>query len=444
MKQQEISFVLNNWWSSSLTKITLTVNRTTIILILISILSILIISFILRRQSKLLYNSEENKEKRRLEIVKKQCALFDTKNGRRLRDIDEKDKEETENDKTEKRQQQQQDTQNEEGKKENNDEKQRLVKKKSKQVTKKESRPKLLSTNEHPGLTPFSIWYDSMTSLYRVYTIASSGETLVIPPIPKSERGYVSVQLQVSNAMKHNTTINVYWLDYYGNEDHRGTIYTNQIWTQTTWIGHPWIFRNADTDQVLLYFVPYRVIPSCPRISTTTSTSTNNKIDGLFHFSIGDSSTDEEVCHVMDKVFPLQITSTEQAIQISIDQMDREDILPDVLLKYLYNITLHPNDTKYRQLSLSSRSKFYNTCWINGCRGIFHALGFITDSGSYAEMGPNSKYLSLEQRQLVLYAIKMLENYAKDLQIRQRNSSITEQPRGAVNGSATGRAGWRI
>jgi hypothetical protein len=89
---------------------------------------------------------------------------------------------------------------------------------------------------------------------------------------PSSERGQTPVELEVTN--RTSFTVNVFWMDYKGREVYKGSMGRGQMWTQTTYIGHPWVFRigteegsggfvdDGDEETVLLKYVPFRVIPS--------------------------------------------------------------------------------------------------------------------------------------------------------------------------------------
>jgi len=321
--------------------------------------------------------------------------------------------------------------------------------------------PPLKSTAEHPGLTSFHLWQDAIASIYRVYNMGASHHDIVVPPQPKSERGYVSVHLQIYNRTSRD--IDVYWLNYKGNEDHRGILLANGgSWNQSTWIGHPWVFRDALTQRIVLHYIPYRVIPTTERAVTV---SVIDRHVGIHAFSFvrpplveTDSlfETDEQhdacLCAIEDRILPYpsnKLTTIEDAVKFSICQMEREQISPHILLKYLYKIIQHPEDSKYRQIR-TSNAAFWKNVWCNGGRGVLHALGFV-ENGSYVEMGPPSHVddrgegsnvlLSLERQRHVFDAIFLLENHIADsIDNVDGGGFQQQQPRGA---DGTGRAGYR-
>lgn len=104
------------------------------------------------------------------------------------------------------------------------------------------------TTNEHPGMSGFSHWYEVETSLYRVYTLTrKDGEQVVPPYIPHSYRGNVNIFLHITNSTSH--VINVYWVDYKGSHVLKGTVKPNHVWTQSTWIDH----RKSSSQQFFLF-----------------------------------------------------------------------------------------------------------------------------------------------------------------------------------------------
>jgi len=250
----------------------------------------------------------------------------------------------------------------------------------------------------------------------------------------------------------------VYWMDFKGREDHRGTLCANGgNWTQTTWIGHPWVFRDKASQRILLHFVPYRVIPS-----TTGAVMVGKDTNLCIHtFSIVsprlgerdaygevDNAPDAYMCGVEDHIFlypSTKLITIENAVQISICQM--------------YKIIEHPTKAKYRQIR-TSNGTFLKIVWCNSGRGVLHAMGFV-ENGLYAEMGPPSSndaldgggtegeggngnvLLLLERRRHILEAILLLENYTNGMNGNEVGGNgedlQQEQPRG-VGGA--GRAGW--
>ena len=252
----------------------------------------------------------------------------------------------------------------------------------------------------------------------------------VLPMHPSSERGKVPVYIEVTNHTTQHETINVYWVDYTGNEIYKGSFRSGGgSFRQTTYIGHPWTFRVGPGEEgVLLKYVPFRVVPSIvgdhSRIEEEEGEITME--GGIHRFELHDvpemmtnSNANNDsagrrsrpVCWVEDKVLPespLHVSSSKtaasllsadminNAIQWSCQQIRREDVIrhgngiasAKVLLQYLKNIQLHPDKPKYRQLRVSNRT-FQHTVYDTGARGVLLALGFEELYG-YMECGPNT------------------------------------------------------
>jgi len=297
--------------------------------------------------------------------------------------------------------------------------------------------PKLRSKRNHPGFQEFHVWFDAISSIYRMYDIGNidTSKDPAIPILPRSERGRVSLSISVEN--KSSMDIEVYWMDYKGKETLKGTMSAfgrNRHWLQTTWIGHPWAFREKGSGKLLLYYVPYRIIPiieDTPQEDTIGSQS----------FSISNSKyyNPEQTCSIQDHLLPYPatlITNIQKAMEISIEQMKRDNVSPRMLLKYLYNILHSPNETKYRQIRTSNKV-FWNNIWCNGGRGVLHALGF-EENGAFIEMGPNDGPLPHQRLEDVSNAVFMLEKYLKDFE--DITKPTVQQPEGA---DGSGRANWR-
>jgi hypothetical protein len=307
----------------------------------------------------------------------------------------------------------------------------------------------------------------------------------VLPMHPSSERGKVPVYIEVTNHTTQHEIIKVYWIDYNGNEVYKGSIRGGGgIWTQTTYIGHPWIFRVGPGEEgVLLKYVPFRVIPSIvgdrsiieeeedeggitmdggihrfelhdvPEIMMTNSCNNNNNDNSRRRNSI-------PVCWVEDKVLPesplrvvgsssatassssLSTDMINNAIRWSCQQIRREDVIRHgngvasarVLLQYLKNIQLHPNKPKYRQLRVFNRT-FQQTIYDTGARGVLLALGFEELYG-YMECGSNT-VLDPDRVRQVHDAIVIVN---ETLQIMEDGiDSTLLQPEG---GDGYGRAGF--
>ena len=298
----------------------------------------------------------------------------------------------------------------------------------------------------------------------------------VLPMHPSSERGKVPVYIEVTNHTTQHEIINVYWADYTGNEIYKGSIRNGGgMWTQTTYIGHPWTFRVGPGEEgVLLKYVPFRVVPSIvgdhSRIEEEEGEITME--GGIHRFELHDvpemmtnSNTNNDsagkrsrpVCWVEDKVLPespLHVSSSKtaasslsagminNAIQWSCQQIRREDVIrhgngiasAKVLLQYLKNIQLHPDKPKYRQLRVSNRT-FQRTVYDTGARGVLLALGFEELYG-YMECGPNT-VLGPDRVRQVCDAIVIVN---ETLQIMEDGiDSNLVQPEG---GDGYGRAGF--
>jgi len=306
--------------------------------------------------------------------------------------------------------------------------------------------PKMKSSTKHPGLKGFHVWMDAITDLYRVFHIGKRDDDGdVYPNIPRSERGRAPIAMTVTNTMMID--INVFWIDFKGNEIKKGCIRPNGGHINiTTWVGHPWIFRAKETGRMLLYYVPYRVIPVIG-----SQWNANDELDdgyddddyavGKHQFTITSPKEDGDLCAVEDKILPFpaatRITSVDQALKFACQQLERENVLPKVLLKYLYNIMLEPHESKYRQIRVANKA-FFNNVWCNGGRGVLEALGF-EEMGAYAEMGPGEGYFLPQDRIKDLSsAIVKLEELVKSMEDVSK-AKIT-QPQGA---DGSGRAQFR-
>jgi len=341
---------------------------------------------------------------------------------------------------------------------------QRVSRQSTSEPTATQTPPPLTSSKSHPGLNEFWIWAKSVSETYRVYTIGPKyGEEMTaVPILTRSERGNIPVEMHVSNQLI-DVDINVYWINFKGKEVLRGSIRrlygSGNSLRVTTWVGHPWVFRNKANGKLLLHFVPYKVMPFTLADSKDRASDSNNnyfygddnedtddEFVGKYEFTIAEPnpliSGYNESVSIIDKTIPHplnQINSINQAIKFSCDQMEREDITPRMLLKYLYNVSLHPTQAKFRQIRTSNKI-FFNNVWINGGRGVLHALGF-EERGGYIEMGPNVGSLPGERLKHLSDAIVMLEELAKDMEDGSRNETM-KKPLGTDGYS--GRAGWGV
>ena len=307
--------------------------------------------------------------------------------------------------------------------------------------------PALTSSSSHPGLTEFHSWMSAITEIYRSYSIPKLGEEEGLTILPRSEHGRVSVEIRITNNLFCD--IDIYWINYKGKEQLRGTIGSRgsntgrNLHRIQTWVGHPWAFRRRDNQQLLLHFVPYRVLPLTFEEAKFMEKDGHDTTLGFYEFSINNPALNEQnlACSIDDEIIPYpstKIRSINHALEFSCQQMEREDVSPSILLKYLYNIALHPCESKYRQIRTSNKV-FWTNVWCNGGRGILHALGF-EEKGAYIEMGPNTGPLSGERLKHVADAIVMLEELKKDLEDSQRRQ-VYGRPLG-TDGDL-GRGGWR-
>lgn len=308
------------------------------------------------------------------------------------------------------------------------------------------------TSSQHPGLQGFYHWQDALSSIYRVYQIGSTTQDgMIIPMQPRSERGYTPIELQVKNELDH--PIHVYWLGFKGEEKPRGIIEPYDVWYQTTWIGHPWIFKYQE--KLLVHFVPYRAIPSTAKAPTTTSSEDNTTAPvGIHCFSIQKptfvSMSQNHICHIHDPIFPLpgDISRIEKAITWCCRQYEREQVIYEnsscirTLLQYLQNIVDHAydDDTPYRRIRIANPI-FQNQIWITAGRGVLHALGFV-DHGAHLELGPLPNRHSLINN--AIFSLKQLLVVPNQQPINNNNNDDNnhlQQPRG-IDGS--GRANFGI
>jgi len=302
------------------------------------------------------------------------------------------------------------------------------------QQTHEPERPPLKSSADHPGLSEFHAYYGAISDLYRQYIVGTKdGDVEPAPIIPRSERGNVRLQLEVLNST--TLPVDVFWVDYMGREEWKGSAAPGSYWTQTTWVGHPWTFR-AQGGQVLLHYVPYRIIPTTDKAVTVTRNG-----DAIHRFTIlspSYSSTRQELaCDVMDPIFPFPATkhkSVDRSLEWCYRQMERDGTNPRTVLKYLCNIARHPSEAKYRQIRTANR-KFWNDVWCNAGRGVLHALGFQEINGRI-EMGPAAGSLSADRVKQVVGAIRDLERLLEQM---EGSETPHEQPEGA---DGYGRAGF--
>lgn len=290
-------------------------------------------------------------------------------------------------------------------------------------------------SRDHPGLEAFWQWCDVECSLFRIYSRGRKDGTAVHPPyIPRSRSGQVKVSLQCTNRTGIN--IQVYWMDYKGKHVPKGKIRPGTTWTQVTWIEHPWIFSNAETDEILLYYIPDRIIPTCAEKPTV---DVHDPDVGVHRFELVRAFEESPYwIEIRDPVLPFpakdHIKSPEQAAEWALLHMHRMKYVHwDILVKYLTNILHEPANAKYRQIRIANPT-FFQSVWQTPARGLLLAMGFV-EQGAFLELG-TAKRLTREQ-------VKQLSSLMFSVSIWRKRSEAAdaalEQPAGA---DGFGRAGY--
>jgi hypothetical protein len=304
-------------------------------------------------------------------------------------------------------------------------------------------------SSAHPGMTGFHRWYDVETSLYRQLQVGRTDGVDVIPPyMPQSRRGTVQVALRISNELtecgNRDQVINVYWINYKGQEDFKGSIRRGQTWLQTTWIEHPWVFRLSDTNDLLLHYVPDRVIPhldEAPTISDDDPTVGTHAF--TFRPPTAQAEREHFICSIDFPVMPHPAShhfhNPDQAHTWTLLHMKRQEYFTyhpgaNLLTKYLSNIAMHPDKPSYRHIRISNRN-FYQGIWQTAARGLLLAAGFV-EQNAYAEMGMNTTLPSnrVQDVSLVLFRLEQFKT-----KLEQEVPFSTQQPEGA---DGSGRAGF--
>jgi len=292
-----------------------------------------------------------------------------------------------------------------------------------------QQRPRIRAKNgSHPGPDGFKNWYEVQVSLYRIYTIGRTDGTLVHPPfIPKSERGHVPLRLRVTN--NYRQTISVYWVNFGGNEVHKRDVKHGSDFFQTTWIGHPWVFREKDTNNLLCYYIPYRVIPNTHEVPTVDFDEPDEGLHRFTIVSLGRQLLEDEgaICHIHDPVFPTIIRTPQDAVTWTFQELSRMNYsCIDILTKYLKNVVMHPEETKYRQIRIANR-RFKDEIWLTPARGLLLAAGFL-EQGSHAELGSSST-LPRDRVQDISLLLFHIEKWKK---MHEQQASVNvQQPKGA-------------
>jgi hypothetical protein len=297
------------------------------------------------------------------------------------------------------------------------------------------SNPPIKATSSlHPGLAGFKHWYEVEASLYRIYTIGKKDAPEVAPEVTRSERGHVNLKLEIQNST--HRAIDVFWVDYKGKEVLRGKLQSTGFFHQTTWIGHPWTFRYQDTGELLLHFIPFRVIPTTEAVPTTNP---DDPEVGIHAFTIQRPITDTDLCAIHDAVFPCNVrtTTTQSAVAWSFQHMTRLDYpYGETLTKYLTNIVRHPGEPKYRQIRTAGKV-FSQQVWNTAARGLLLAAGFA-EQGPFVELGSMDP-LPRERVQELSTLLFYLEQWRR---VRDQATPYV-QPTGADGGGRAnfGRAG---
>lgn len=294
------------------------------------------------------------------------------------------------------------------------------------------TRPVFKNTSaEHPGLDAFWYWCDVECSLFRIYSLGRKDGTAVHPPyIPRSRAGHVKVSLHCQNLT--GKTIHVYWINYKGKDVFKGTLQPRARWGQISWIEHPWVFRDAETDQILLYYIPDRIIPTCDEQPTI---DVDDSDMGVHRFDLMEAPPDSPFfVSVQDSVLPFpskdHIGSVEKAVDWVLLHMYRMNYMYwDVLVKYLTNILHKPGNCAYRRIRIENPN-FNQAVWNTPARGLLLAIGFV-EQGAYVELG-TSKTLSADQ-------VKQLSSLLFSIAIWRKRDLPSSQPAGA---DGYGRAGF--
>jgi PUB domain/VHL beta domain len=312
-------------------------------------------------------------------------------------------------------------------------------------------------TDAHPGLDAFWYWWDVNTSLFRIYTLARNDGVDVSPPYnPSSRRGVTPVALKVTNGTKLDLL--VYWVDFKGKYVPKGKIQPGRTWYQSTWIDHPWVFCRADNDQTILYYIPYRVIPTTEKEPTVDP---DDPDIGVHRFTIHPPSnkspddTDPTTgaplwrCQVADPVLPYPaknfFLTPEIAVAWTLLHCHRMSHTMNVewnaLIKYLSNVVHHPDEAKYRRLRLANPK--FAPVWNSPLQGLLLAVGFV-EHHEYAHLGRQDGPLSRERVQDVAQLVYHLEQW-KDYH-ETADGSLPPQPEGAdgYGREGYGRAGLNL
>jgi hypothetical protein len=273
----------------------------------------------------------------------------------------------------------------------------------------------------------------------------------VIPNyVPHSRRGTVKIHLKVKNEMTFSPqSIDVYWINYKGGEDHKGKIGRGETWHQTTWIEHPWVFRLSETNELLLHYIPERVIQHLDEAPTCDE---NDPSIGVQTFTIrsptADAARDHHICSIIDPILPHPAShhfhNPDMAHSWTLLHMKRQDYFTfhpgaQLLTKYLTNIAMHPDKANYRKIRIANKN-FFQSIWQTAARGLLLAAGFV-EQNAYAEFGTADPLPSIRVQDisLVLFRIEQVKTQLEQQARRSNASALHRQPEGA---DGYGRAGF--
>ena len=205
--------------------------------------------------------------------------------------------------------------------------------------------------------------------------------------------------------------------------------------------------QDANTGALLLYFVPYKVIPTIPFAPTLGPDGRS----GLFAFDIIEADETHNNSYwigISDKPLPYP-SSTHfdtplKAIHWTLQHLSRHAqasrtdcfaVETATLQKYLLNIMDDPTVWKYRNLKLSS--KHFVGIWNSPLRGLLLAVGFVEDRG-YCSLGVSDAPISSDKVQEIALLSYLLNQWTR--KATGSNNPEQPQPMGAMDGY--GRAGF--
>jgi hypothetical protein len=304
-----------------------------------------------------------------------------------------------------------------------------------------------------------------------------------VPPYnPSSRRGHTSVDLRVTNDTE-DETIDVYWINYSGGYEHKGTITPNGgVWTQSTWIDHPWVFCTSSSssasdgvnekEKVVAHYIPYKIIPNvvpeAPTVDLNDIKTTGGDDDdekdvkgkgkkrliGIHRFVIvklsqqrdganhndGNDKEDDprkRYTHwIRDDILPLSldIATEQQALELCLLHCVRTGYYHwKTLLLYFTKVQAQPDVAVYRHVRIANPT-FADAVWQTAARGVFLATGWV-EHGAYLEWGVGDR--PFPRPDDVTRIVKTIERWWR----RAEDAAFgADQPEGA---DGYGRAGFR-